>query len=1335
MRACHLGVLCIGISLIVIVHTICGTNELKYFLREEVSRTDHRSVSMVDKRIGSRLSIKIILDIVGPLMCILFWSVVVAVRLHSRDLNEKQYKMYYIVSTILWQFLTAPYILISMLHSVYLLFILLDDAGFVHGEAANSLHDAFTGLSMDMSDMNKMKLLNSLVRVQRRFACCGGTSYMNWLKLDMHPPVVDPDVNHTEFDPWSQRYMSGFFPTSCCDRDQTITCASSLLIPSEELTIYYMSYEAPVYRRDCITTIYQHLYKELGALIGLFAAVDICLHLLQVCTQLYAYHKSAARYPCHVWANRLPPLQSSLTPPKMGSRKESTGSITHRTGSITHMDGSRTHRDGSVTFPNGKTLPAPEKLIHRSGSVTLRSGSRLHRTGSRTHLDGSRTHRTGSITYQDGARKHRDQTITPGPGDSREACMVGDKPQMFFGSTGYISTERLIQACQGMQLMAQPSLSQQLDLEDKAEWLENTMKIGWIAHGGGKQYCIFVPRISLKPNRAAGPTQTSEFRRFLRLHLPIVEAIIYADGNAVLEPEANAYYRSFGVSFIRAVLFLIFGYIAASLIFPIFLPTNLDSPVFNTASNWHSDSEARGREDLKTAEDSAAIHRQVTWQAGMLLYACIMYGALASKRVRCLLLLSMPVFGMSCGHMYLANQMLQATLLGPVANSERNFIATGSTLECLAEMTYNVSRDVVHVTQMHPLADEITENAADVIGEHDSEFRKVTPGLIELSQQLAKNIMEKIMLLHNASTPILTLPENQTKMAGKLEQRYTSSVQQNYLKSARKLINSLSELVSKQYNQLHEESTKAGLSRIVLEQVQSAITTGSEFETSVTRTTILQCMLVKSQSVSLCETIATNVCKSLENVIKTLSYEPVWFREACPPGGPSVMACPSARFLNEAEKQCHNVPSTLAMEYGVGAFGMQAINLLQSMANEFVLQISNITDEYPEPPEAHQWMIRSSSEIDVKPNQLSDVMYTLFYTILIISALARLFIIGVFYQTHCYISHYLTDVHFDNIYAGSMFERIDSNRLNEGRETLLPLKSMETEHVHWRRKFYSMSEMKHLFINLLKTVMFGFLLLLLFAVNKHLYEMVLFLIDVTVGYYGMRMRVRQTQYTGTQASVIGDGMFHQILTQFFHNIAKLKDIDLNYDAAFCSPFAYQTSELLQSDYYQSWCLLIALVLVSPLLLRARHVITSFFYPSRTRNRTVALYNALLTQRRRHMTTCRNQIVHWVREGRLQEEARHLSQPTFLASISPKLAKYLGMDKKMCLICHDMINSGPSVNVCTLDRAALCRQCVEVVLKRDVCVVCLDRNPKRLFKERRKIQRLENQMNLRMEDIH
>ncbi|THD28051.1 Neuroglian [Fasciola hepatica] len=1345
MHQIHNCVLSAGIALVILIYTQHALSLLKTYVAWELKTSELREPSQVEKRIHSRMKWKLVLDLLGPIVSMLFWITALVIRVFPKDLTEKAYKIYYILSTGFWQTLVLPYILISFLHSIYLLFVLIDDAGFTQSEASNKLFSSFNGLASDATKREKLSILDDLESIQQKYSCCGSTSYLDWLSINMNSPIHANEVGQTlgdlernERDPWGQKYSTGYFPLSCCDRKQTIQCVPSILTPNEDLSLYYLSYEAPVYERNCVSAVYNQVYAELSGLILLFSFVDITLHCIQFYTQVKSYYVSAPRYPCFKWLHVLPPLQRFLTPPKMGSRRESTGSVTHRTGSITHMDGSRTHKDGSVTLPDGTFLPIPEKLMHRSGSITHRSGSRTHRTGSQTHVDGSRTHRTGSVTQADGSRIHRDKTITPGPGDSREVCMLGDRVKVFFGSTGYISTDRLLRACQGFHLYARPSLAQQEQMDVKSKWLENEKQIGWMLRGVGAQHACFVSRVPMKRNRAFTPAQTSDWRRFLRLHLPIVEAILFADGNAVLENEANSFYRSFGVAFIRGLLFVLFGILATSLLLPIYSSANLDSPILNTALDRPASEELRQKLDNEVRENVVVIQREVDKQSAFFLYMSVMIGSLVSRRVRCLFILILPIFAMRFGHIYLTNEMLHAVLVGPVANSEQNLIATGGTIGCLAEMSHNVTRDFERVNWLNATSDYVTRKYSDPLGNGTADYRGEEPSLLRMISKGSEDLVGGFKEYIEMWPPVDTLDAHYEKLAESIKGRFSTSEDfKDFLTSSDTIIRELEKYTDnrKQYieheirNLTAENSMPAELQKALRQRLDK----GSKTEKSMSRYMTFACMLYKQHNLTACREQADNVCSVLHSVIKSLHYQPIWYTQACDNANQYDYACPKMNFINDANLQCGLVPNTVGLEAGLGAYIIEAREAINTLQSAFVVNVSH-SDENVQFMNYSDWLRFPPDRLELHQSAFPDGMTALFYALVIISSLGRLAFVGVIYGAHCYISNYLIDNNFDNIYADNMFEFIDAKRLKEGRETLLPLKSMESPYIYWRRKCYTSNELQSLFINLIFTLLVGCGLLIAFAVDTHIYELVTFLVDLTAGYYGMRTRIRNTYFSGTHAAVTGDGLFFNLTNKLIKNLGRLRDFNLDYDSAYCSPNVYQTSETHVKDFYRAWYSLIALVILAPALLRLRHVIASFFYPSRTRNRAVALYNLLLIQRRRHMTMCRNLVVHWVREGRLQQEARFQSEPNLFTALLPKLSAFLGFDKKTCIICQDRISAGREISVCSLDSAAVCRQCVAVVLKKDICVVCLDRNPKRLFKERRKIQRMENKLNLRLNEL-
>ncbi|CAL8079591.1 unnamed protein product [Calicophoron daubneyi] len=1267
--------------------------------------------SEVEQRMLSRMKWKTLMDTIGPSVCILFWFGTLLVRIFPKDLNENYYRIYYFISRVIWQVLVLPYLLVSFVHGIYLLLVLLDDTGFIHGETANKLFELFELLASDLENEKKLEIVNSLELVQLKYRCCGGTSHLDW--LDINIQFADQIsttglMNSTEdFNPWGQKSTSPFFPTSCCDRSQNIKCATSLLRPSDELTVYQMTYEAPVYKRDCAQSVYEHTYSELFSLIVFFSAVDILLHFIQMFAQIKSYFNLAPRYPCSKWALLLPPLQSKLTPPKMGSRRESTGSVVHRTGSITHMDGSRTHQDGSITKVDGTFVPIPDKLYHRSGSVTVRSGSRIHRTGSRSHTNRSRTHRTGSVTYADGTRVHRDQTISLGPGDTRDVCMKGEKVKVFFGSAGYISTEQILQACQGTHLLAQPSYMQQKSLRLRSRYIAGRMKIGWVLRGVDRQYSSVLHRVPVKKYRSIAPTQASGFRHFLRIHLPMIEAIIYADGNSVIETEANAYYRSFCVYLIRGLLFLLLGFLAVKVLLPFVLSTDLNTPLLSFADKIIRDEGEMKRANQRVQDMSSAINEEVCKQTSLFLYTTIMVATLMSRRVRTVLVLALPGLGLTVGWVYLSNEMMHAALIGPVTNTRQNLLSITDTVMCLAEASHNVTRDFDQINVLSSEDDEVKPEYADVIGEDRPDFRNTSLNFMNMSENLRVKLLDALEEYANLWPSFNTMMEN-----------YFKAIEA--LKWAPKL--STCSWSVKKYEEYRKKLPSAALSEEERKHLSESIQKGEKLEGMLVFLICKICNSYQFQKRQQCKVQSDQICVKLSELFKGAAYQPTWYSDACS-GKNYQSACPLEKYEKFARTQCRSELDVIGVEQGTVAYVIEAYEVIKAINESLQVEEPNSTGLSIKLGHSTNWMDDSESDQQEISYYYPPLLEGLFYTILLVSTLLKLLFLRIILNAHDYISYYILDPDYDNIYVGRLFEIIDAKRLFEGKENLLPLKSMETR-VFWRRQCYTLKQVQQIVIGLAVTFFYGLGVRLLFSIDYYFYETTTFLIDLTSGYHGIRRQLSELQFTGTDARVLGSGIFHQLTAKLLLNLGRLKDINLNYDRNFCSPYLFQTHQSHMGTFGTAWFLQTVLIILGPYLLRSRHNIAAFFYPSRSRSRVVRLYNSMLIERRHHMTICRNLIVHWVREGRLQREARRRSEPSFLTFASPRLARMLALDKQRCIICQDLLPPGPDLLICPLDHTATCQQCASMVLKSNVCIVCLDRNPKRLFKERRKLQRAE-----------
>lgn len=88
-----------------------------------------RERPQVEERPNSRMKWKTLLDLIGPIANILFWASAFVVRVNLTDFTEKAHKIHYRLSIELCQTPVTLRILISFLHSIFLLFTFNEKQG------------------------------------------------------------------------------------------------------------------------------------------------------------------------------------------------------------------------------------------------------------------------------------------------------------------------------------------------------------------------------------------------------------------------------------------------------------------------------------------------------------------------------------------------------------------------------------------------------------------------------------------------------------------------------------------------------------------------------------------------------------------------------------------------------------------------------------------------------------------------------------------------------------------------------------------------------------------------------------------------------------------------------------------------------------------------------------------------------------------------------------------------------------------------------------------------------------------------------------------------------
>ncbi|VEL06675.1 unnamed protein product [Protopolystoma xenopodis] len=199
-------------------------------------------------------------------------------------------------------------------------------------------------------------------------------------------------------------------------------------------------------------------------------------------------------------------------------------------------------------------------------------------------------------------------------------------------------------------------------------------------------------------------------RRFFRKYLPFVEALLYADGNVFHDPDGNSAYRSYLVYLTRILFSAVYGLVMAIILSYAFIPNPSNivapveasgaskSPAFSAGKQGKPDAEdlRKGRSTWEQKAETARVSttRRLFLIARVLLYFAFSLASTMSRRVRCFLTLLVPSLGLSAGQSFMAAELLYITVTGPVTTITRNLQSGASTLECLMELSNNMTRDL-----------------------------------------------------------------------------------------------------------------------------------------------------------------------------------------------------------------------------------------------------------------------------------------------------------------------------------------------------------------------------------------------------------------------------------------------------------------------------------------------------------------------------------------------------------------------------------------------------------------------------------------------------------------
>ncbi|VDK24229.1 unnamed protein product [Taenia asiatica] len=885
----------------------------------------------------------------------------------------------------------------------------------------------------------------------------------------------------------------------------------------------------------------------------------------------------------------------------------------------------------------------------------------------------------------------------------------------------YVSNAKLLQAIQSTPLLAKQVKLQEVYGNAKAGWLEKGSRTGWCLVNNGEQDSEYVRRLYTRRTEIPGQIKTSGFRRFLRTYLPLVEAVLYTDGDSRYEVEGNDYYGGFIATVVRVICCGLYGYFGAHVLVSAFITNYKAAP-------------AEGDIAKTATEEREKIVDELAYMTSVLVRIAFVIAAIVSKRFRCFLALLGPNLGLTAGQSFIAAELTNVAVYGPVRGLATNLRAAGGSLNCLMQLAGNITKDANKLLKPNGKgASEVEDEDEERDKNEDEDDYLGTDSTINDTQQNLTRIGGEKLLRDPEAKPTTNATQNNATKASESKQSNAdiqatnAGVSESFRRHLDEMDTSEKERLRKRRKLMQAKMAAAAknlnLGKNESRVLNGAIALGHKIDSKMRARLMKACMAMQQARTEQCNVAAVTACYRIQTSAVISTGLPLFIGPWCSSYVTKGTACPTGEALEKAKTECGNSGYSIGLKDGFGAQFAAAQSGLQQFAENFQIVVG-----YKKLKSAAAQIRALHHNTEDAIEQLAyltlDATRVVFAIVLLFSTLLKLLFISLLFKTQSYISKYLKDMDFDNIYIGDVYEKIDERRKNESRMYLLPLKSHERKAVFWHKIGYTGPEWVRAIKAVIKSAVLGIGLAMLFAADGYLHSLMVVLDVVTQGDLKLGGSSGQSDTAAAATFLAGDGFAAELIKGILDGFLNLMNIDLTYKLSACAPKVILSSHDLRFRFGILWTTLLLLGIFSGYLLRLRHIVAGFFYPNAHRRRQMHLYNTMLANRVRDLNANRNLLVQRVKENRLQHEVRLLSKPPILAEVAPKLAKALRMSKGTCVICRDTRKPGPEMYICPVDACATCRQCQRSISNDpEFCVACVDRNEASIADTLRKLEQM------------
>ncbi|CAH8472397.1 unnamed protein product [Schistosoma intercalatum] len=1186
--------------------------------------------------------------------------------------------------------------------------ILIDDISLLKEDISNYMYKIFDALgSTEFSEklVNRTnQLINHLERLQYDFTCRGIESQIYWLlnkySLSVNYLKSFHSPNHVVIelssDLWNFIKQTEFLLIDSCDQNRTTRCLIQTLYPHNDWNDDKITFIIPVNQSDCTTSITLQLASELNSMVRMYSSLNIGLHIIQLLLDINMYVNVLSNISCKKCSLTLPKFIRILGPCSKASIQHDTGFLLDETRKNANLNGSYTHTQNSMSSENEEV--SAKTLVHPSDFIKACKDTQILENEFKKNVNSLKIR---SHKHTNGLRRHPHIRTTLRPYDTKVSCCCVKK-SFLFAPVGYVSNLKLLKAYQSFHSYTRSSGKEPDNLLDKVDSNENT-NIVWKLKDSSKQqpYVNYVPIPNLKKKRL---NECNKFRYWLKKRWPFLEALMY-DDNDKDDKRVNHMHKIYLIFILRYIFFLSFGYILSrmiiSIITNIFSTSVMVEVEYLTVENYAEDSWI----NTKHMNEVYEIVQEVEKQADMFIMMTVIISTLISSRVRCLLLLVIPTFGLTVGHILFANQLMHTSFIGPMTSIEYNLNTLRNVFSCLNEQTNNVSRVSDRLNYTDYTYYDVRNSSTDLILSYDTpSYLPISLKMLRIMNEAGRDLSEAIAEYQYNLPSLDKLTDNYRNLTNMIEKSYSEFdfISKRFQSEAIKLSY---EMKKRFQNRIKEFQLNANIykSNIVTMNQFNMNTidiemNNIELEYEMYNYLLHKCIALHERKFSICLNTSQVICKTL---IKNHTIHDVWLNDLCANYYQPEEFCELFNYMNELKQNCVLDTKTIGLEFGFSSYLAKLYELLEVLKKS--VQVEILTNNNEVNKEGIQWMETETEiidEIQYINKTITPKVNTLLNSLILVTTLFKSIFIFLIYQAHNYISNYLL-----NVYSKLRYQLIIIKHLNENKEIVSPLKSIQKLLNHFSNIWINMkNSLKNLFI----IIIFGLILLCVFYLDLQTYNL-MNLIDILLlnnikfnsNISDQLHRVIISNYTtklmnanieNNFVKTIENGVLKEIIKEILQNIVQsnyrfLNDED-NDDIHQCRRYGLETDSKYNKQFYTSWIIFMLLTVTSTGLLYIRHRIVDLFYPEHTKHRKIDLSSYLLTQSCHYPVELCQQTFDHEESDCLQDEMENLTQLSFRRRICLKFLNLFGFDNGICSVCCGHLQPYHNI-VCPKDNVTNC----------------------------------------------